>query len=94
MAKISGPLHAAYTAILREAIVTSKSLLIRNTNFMDNVKKASALLDAVSTIPETMFRWESDSDEILRKKLEYFDSVWAREESDFSLMKIYRRLVV
>ncbi|MBN1525867.1 MAG: hypothetical protein JW904_15420 [Spirochaetales bacterium] len=94
MAKITGPMHAAYTAVLREAILASKSLLIRNTNLMDNVKKASALLDAVSIIPETMFRWENDSDAILRKRLEYFDSIWAKEESDFSLMKIYRRLVV
>jgi len=58
---------------------------------IDNVKKASALLDAISQVPESLFRWEDGAEQVLRKKLEYFDSIWAREENDFSLMKIYRK---
>jgi hypothetical protein len=84
---------AAYTDVLRQAVLTAKSLMIRNTAMIDNVKKAAALLDAVSLVPETLFRWEEGSEIALRKKLEYFDSIWAREEADFSLLKIYRKHV-
>ncbi|RPJ07507.1 MAG: hypothetical protein EHM28_06865 [Spirochaetaceae bacterium] len=91
MAQAPAPFFAAYTDIIRQAILTAKSLLIRNTSMIDNVKKSAALLDAVSTIPESLFRWEDSLEPALRKKLEYFDSVWAREEMDFRLMKIYKK---
>jgi hypothetical protein len=82
---------AAYTDVLRSSILTAKSLLLRNTQLMDNIRKVTSLLDAVAGIPEALFNWDDANEIALRKKLEYFDSLWAREEMDFSLMKIYKK---
>jgi hypothetical protein len=82
---------AAYTDVLRSSILTAKSLMLRNTQMIDNLKKATAILDAISAVPEALFQWEDSHEVSLRKRLEYFDSIWAREDGDFSLMKIYRK---
>ncbi len=87
------PYFAAYTDILRSAILFAKSSMLRNTHLMDNVRKVTALLDAVSGIPEALFNWDDANELPLRKRLEYFDSQYAREDIDFSLMKIYRKHV-
>jgi hypothetical protein len=91
MSHAPAPYFAAYTDILRSSLLFAKSSMLRNTRLMDNVRRVTALLDAVSTIPETLFSWEDDKEPVLRKKLEYFDSQYAGGETDFSLMKIYHK---
>lgn len=85
------PFFAAYTDILRTSILTAKSIMIHNTRMIDNVKKVTSILDAVSGIPDALYRWSDEQQAALKKRLEYFDALWAREEGDFSLMKIYRK---
>ena len=87
------PYFAAYTDILRSAILFTKSSLLRNNQLMDNVRQVTALLDAVSGLPEALFSWEDANEPALRKKLEYYDSRYAVTEIDFSLMKIYKNHV-
>ena len=85
------PYFAAYTDILRSAILFTKSSMLRNNQLMDNVRKVTALMDAVSGVPEALFRWEEDKEPALRRKFEYFDSQYAVSDHDFSLMKIYKK---
>lgn len=87
------PFYAAYTDILRTSLFTAKSLMLRNTRMIDNVKKVASLLDAIALIPEALYSWSDDREEALRRKLAYFDAQWAREEGDFSLLKIFRKHV-
>jgi hypothetical protein len=87
------PYFAAYTDILRSSILFAKSAMLRNTQLMENVRQVTALLDAISEVPETLFGWEDGRESALRRKLEYFDRRYALAENDFSLMKIYRKHV-
>ena len=82
---------AAYTDILRTSLLTAKSLLLRNTGMIDNVKKATSLLEAVAGVPELLFQWEADKEHAVKRRLEYFDSQWVSKETDFSLLAIYRK---
>jgi hypothetical protein len=85
------PFFAAYTDILRSAILFAKSSMLRNTHLMENLRKVTSLLDAVAGVPEALFSWDDAHEPALRKRLEYYDSQYAKEEADFSLMKIYRK---
>jgi hypothetical protein len=85
------PFAAAYTDVLRSAILFAKSSLLRNSQLMENIRKVTSLLDAVSGIPEALFQWDDEHELALRKKLEYWDSQHAKEDTDFSLMKLYRK---
>ncbi|MBN2352775.1 MAG: hypothetical protein JXD23_09430 [Spirochaetales bacterium] len=87
------PFFAAYTDVLRSALLFAKSSMRRNTRLMDNVRLVTALLDAVSGVPEALFAWDDANETPLRKKLEYYDSRYAKAENDFSLMKVYRKHV-
>jgi hypothetical protein len=85
------PFFAAYTDVLRSAIFFAKSSMRRNTQLMDNIRLVTALLDAIAGIPEALFSWDDGNEVSLRKKLEYFDSLYAKTDADFSLMKVYRK---
>jgi hypothetical protein len=85
------PFYAAYTDVLRSAILFAKSSMRRNTALMDNIRMVTSLLDSIAGIPEALFAWDDANEVTLRKKLEYFDSQYARADTDFSLMKVYRK---
>ncbi len=87
------PFFAAYTDILRSAILFAKSSMRRNTALMDNVRMVTSLLDAIAGIPEALFNWDDENEPVLRKNLEYFDSQYVKADTDFSLMKLYRKHV-
>jgi len=87
------PFFAAYTDVLRSALLFAKSAMRRNTQLMDNIRLVTSLLDAVSGVPEALFAWDDANETTLRKKLEYFDSQYAKAGNDFSLMKVYRKHV-
>ncbi len=87
------PFFAAYTDVLRSSILFAKSAMRRNTQLMDTLRLVTALLDAIAGIPEALFQWDDANEVTLRKKLEYFDSQYAKAENDFSLMKLYRKHV-
>jgi hypothetical protein len=87
------PYVAAYTDVFRSAIIFTKSAMLRNNQLMDNIRKVTALMDAVSGIPETLFSWDAEKEPAMRRKLEYFDSQYAHVETDFCLMKIYKKHV-
>jgi hypothetical protein len=93
MAHAPAPFFAAYTDVLRSGILFAKSSMLRNTQLMENVRKVTAILDAVSGVPEALFNWDASHEVVLRKKLEYYDSQYAKEAVDFSFMKIYRKHV-
>jgi hypothetical protein len=91
MSHAPAPYFAAYTDILRSAILFAKSAMRRNIQLMDNIRLVTSLLDAVAGVPEAIFNWDGGNEVALRKKLEYFDSLYAKADNDFSLMKIYRK---
>lgn len=93
MNQIPAPLFSAYTDILRSSLIYAKSLMLHNNKMVENVKKVTSLLDAVSGIPELIYNWNPEKEEIVRKRLAYFDAIWATDEGDFSLLKIYQKHV-
>lgn len=89
------PFLTAYLEVVRETISHARSLAYGGKGQGKNVdvlEQIGDLLDAIHVIPELLDEWERCDEESLRKTyLQTYDKKWVRNETDFSMLKIYNK---
>ena len=94
------PYLTAYLEVSKLAITYTRSIALENTNSLRSrlSKKRSEqiadLQDAIHVVLELLNEWERCDEPALRKNyLESYDRKWVKKEDDFSLLKIFNKVL-